>query len=537
MAKKPRSAAQRANDERMKGKPFGGGHRKADGDGNPFANSSGGLSIRIPTHVEREFNKDRLGAIWQGYVMAGTRAAGADLTEYFPPANDAKELANWNRFADERALGEQLYYAVGPCFMHLQRTSGVRIDWSGILQRSVREYQGTSGVGVGMAGGGLQRPFDVATEITSPFGAARDGGLHRGVDLSAAPGTPVHAPSNARVDAVFQDEDGGGLCVRLALQRPDGGYAAETSVSDDSGLLVTFAHLQAAQVQPGQMVSRGDVVAASGASGRVTGPHLHVVAEYFNDAPVWSVDSNSRVFLDPTALYGGVPAITGQGEPQPFHPGDTMAAVVSPRGDGGASALSGLIPGANGGTNIPGTVTINNSGALTLNGGNAVNTPVKAVVDLGLIGGSQGDGGYSAPPVPDALRGVADQVVNRGGSILRGIGQLAGETFAKVVSPQGIQTIARLSLTAASGAGALAGILGPVVGIVGPFLAGIPYVGPFLAGAATVAAPIMTAAGPVVSAGAGGLLGVQQVMPMPGGLNGQQDAIFRVLSGQVPNRI
>jgi murein DD-endopeptidase MepM/ murein hydrolase activator NlpD len=40
-------------------------------------------------------------------------------------------------------------------------------------------------------------------------------------------------------------------------------------------LLTYYGHLSQFLVVPGQEVRRGEVVALSGASGRVTGPHLH----------------------------------------------------------------------------------------------------------------------------------------------------------------------------------------------------------------------------------------------------------------------
>ena len=46
-------------------------------------------------------------------------------------------------------------------------------------------------------------------------------------------------------------------------------------VDHGGGLQTYYGHLSQFLVVPGQEVRRGEVVALSGATGRVTGPHLH----------------------------------------------------------------------------------------------------------------------------------------------------------------------------------------------------------------------------------------------------------------------
>jgi murein DD-endopeptidase MepM/ murein hydrolase activator NlpD len=54
-------------------------------------------------------------------------------------------------------------------------------------------------------------------------------------------------------------------------------YFSGSAVVVDHGLGVfsLLGHLSRIDVRPGQLVLRGDVVGAVGATGRVTGPHLH----------------------------------------------------------------------------------------------------------------------------------------------------------------------------------------------------------------------------------------------------------------------
>jgi murein DD-endopeptidase MepM/ murein hydrolase activator NlpD len=82
---------------------------------------------------------------------------------------------------------------------------------------------------------------------------------HRGVDFRGAAGTPVRAPARGVV----------------VLAEPL--YFSGSTVILDHGLGVfsMLAHLSRIDVKPGSLVVRGDVVGAVGATGRVTGPHLH----------------------------------------------------------------------------------------------------------------------------------------------------------------------------------------------------------------------------------------------------------------------
>lgn len=105
-------------------------------------------------------------------------------------------------------------------------------------------------------------------QITSAFGprkafATSQGKAnpnHSGVDLRAVTGTRVYAPVSGTVTKVVNGATGFGKYV---------------DVKTDEGYTLRFAHLSAPKVAVGQKVSAGDVVALSGASGNVTGAHLH----------------------------------------------------------------------------------------------------------------------------------------------------------------------------------------------------------------------------------------------------------------------
>ena len=97
---------------------------------------------------------------------------------------------------------------------------------------------------------------------------------HAGVDFMSAEGTPVRSPAHGRV----------------ALAAPL--YFTGNTVIVDHGarLFSVFAHLSAMRVQEGDSLAPEAVVGLVGATGRVTGPHLH-----------WSVRLNGAR-VDPLSL-------------------------------------------------------------------------------------------------------------------------------------------------------------------------------------------------------------------------------------------
>lgn len=84
--------------------------------------------------------------------------------------------------------------------------------------------------------------------------------MHSGLDILVNTGTPVYAP-------------GGGKVV-FAGRR--GGYGRTIEIDHGFGYKTIYAHLKKILVKRGQRVTRGDKIALSGNSGKLsTGPHLH----------------------------------------------------------------------------------------------------------------------------------------------------------------------------------------------------------------------------------------------------------------------
>ncbi len=83
--------------------------------------------------------------------------------------------------------------------------------------------------------------------------------FHYGTDFAVYSGTDVHAFADGVV----------------ALMGWDDGYGNYVIIEHQNGWQTLYAHCSEVLVYSGQSVSRGDVIAKSGATGEVTGPHLH----------------------------------------------------------------------------------------------------------------------------------------------------------------------------------------------------------------------------------------------------------------------
>lgn len=128
---------------------------------------------------------------------------------------------------------------------------------------------------------------------------------HSGADLRAKTGTPVKAPAAGKVV----------LAGPLFFQGK--------TVVLDHGLGVTslYAHLSRIAVKPGEAVARGQVIGEVGATGRVTGPHLHWAVKWrsarVDPFSLAALDLDARLRSKPADPLTRSPLCRAEGLPPP----------------------------------------------------------------------------------------------------------------------------------------------------------------------------------------------------------------------------
>jgi len=125
--------------------------------------------------------------------------------------------------------------------------------------------------------------FPVPGEVISVFGKrnvynGQARSPHAGVDFRGAIGTPVHAPNRGRV-----------------VLAADLYFSGNTAILDHGlGLYSYLAHMSEISVREGDLVEDGSIIGKVGATGRVTGPHLH-----------WTIRIG-RARIDPLSLMNAL---------------------------------------------------------------------------------------------------------------------------------------------------------------------------------------------------------------------------------------
>ncbi|MGZ8376682.1 MAG: M23 family metallopeptidase [Gemmatirosa sp.] len=113
----------------------------------------------------------------------------------------------------------------------------------------------------------FRRPRE--SRVTSPFGRGREfndriTSRHLGTDYAGAVGAPVRAANRGIVRLVESFFLGGNVVY----------------LDHGAGIVTAYLHLSAQNVAVGDTVQRGDIIGKVGATGRVTGPHLHWITRY-----------------------------------------------------------------------------------------------------------------------------------------------------------------------------------------------------------------------------------------------------------------
>ena len=168
------------------------------------------------------------------------------------------------------------------------------------------DYFSRGGPPGGEVAGGLRWPVPAGGPLRiRPYGVEQFTkehrlGLHRGVDLLLAPGTPVRAAAPGR--------------ARIQRKRREMFMDRSVRVECPEGLAFTYRHLSEISVEEGRPVTAGEVIGRSGDLNivwerRLVAPHLHFEIEkdgnsvdpldgYFSKEPGWRFIDN-RAMLEP----------------------------------------------------------------------------------------------------------------------------------------------------------------------------------------------------------------------------------------------
>jgi len=124
--------------------------------------------------------------------------------------------------------------------------------------------------------------------------------VHTGIDIPLKVGSPVYAAASGRVawsgfglmSGETNPDDPYGLAVVI---RHDFGYQGQT-------LYTVYGHLSETNLVIGQPVKSGEVIGLSGATGKVTGPHLHFEVRIGDNS--FSRSRNPELWIVPPQGWG-----------------------------------------------------------------------------------------------------------------------------------------------------------------------------------------------------------------------------------------
>ncbi|WP_028102609.1 M23/M56 family metallopeptidase [Pseudoduganella violaceinigra] len=178
-----------------------------------------------------------------------------------------------------RAVTGALGWAALPCILVasllLQPALAWQLDMPGVVPETPPAPEASP----------WQAPLE-QMRVSAFFGVkhAPTGRLHGGMDFAVPTGTPITAPADGIVVAStnrYLGEDKWGEVV--AIEHP-------------GGLRSVYAHMERRLVKEGERVAAGQRIGTSGASGKATGPHLHLEV------------SRNGENIDPQILLGNLEA-------------------------------------------------------------------------------------------------------------------------------------------------------------------------------------------------------------------------------------
>jgi murein DD-endopeptidase MepM/ murein hydrolase activator NlpD len=199
-------------------------------------------------------------------TIAGLPEIDAEIQKVGIGGPGTKSLDSMEIYVQNPQLGEQIFAASYDLETLIRRASLMRSSMDEALvklQENTERLKATPSISP--SSGHLSSLFSrnrrhPVLRITRP---------HEGIDIAAPVGEPILAPAKGKVTFAGNRSNGYGLTVEM-----DHGY----------GYTTRFAHASRLHVRAGDVVERGEKIAEVGATGLVTGPHLHYEVESNGEA-------------------------------------------------------------------------------------------------------------------------------------------------------------------------------------------------------------------------------------------------------------
>ncbi len=196
---------------------------------------------------------------FQGEYLQDTQKLNKDIQE-----ENKKNYENFEQYQNKMTSKTKL--TLGELFRNWRTffslfSGNVAENWGNFFSSMFQANNSDSNASID---NGFRRP--VEGTMKSPFGyrkdpiTGKDGAFHNGMDFAAPKGTPIYAAASGKV---------------IKATDSDGGFGNEVQIQHADGTVTQYAHASKLNVDFGQMVKQGDVIAYVGSTGRSTGNHLH----------------------------------------------------------------------------------------------------------------------------------------------------------------------------------------------------------------------------------------------------------------------
>jgi len=237
-------------------------------NGNPLLLQIDTRKLKPPITAMELIYQERKFPVYQHPVNSAGYRFGLIAIPFRNAPGPAKLTLKWTNATGEHVRAIPFEIVAGKYRTDVLKVDSARVNPSkkniNRTKKEARQVKQTYADGsiAGLWDGDFQLPM--TSEITSPFGNKRlfNGQLksyHNGVDFRAPIGTPVFAANSG--------------VVKMAANLF---YSGNVIIIDHGNLIFTiYAHLSKIEVKAGQQIEKGQQLGLTGATGRVSGPHLH----------------------------------------------------------------------------------------------------------------------------------------------------------------------------------------------------------------------------------------------------------------------